>query len=114
MAVTTYNKLYSLLKENEVYVEYEKTGGILGIKMTLNRELIPESDGSLINYDTSISIGEWSLSGDSDGALDIKARSRIEAASMTYPAYIKAFSTNYGEWMNLEINSIKSFQAVAS
>lgn len=119
MAVTTYNELYSLMKENEVYIRYNKTSssegedlGQMGLRMTLVRDKIKESDDSLRVYDVSTLIGEWALSGDSDGALDSRARSSINAATMTYPDYIKAYSTNYAEWLNIKISDIVSVQTI--
>ena len=119
MAVTTYNELYSLMKDNEVYIKYNKASssegedlGQMGLKMTLKRDLIAEGDSNLRNYDIATLTGEWALSGDSDGALDSRALTSINESTMTYPDFIKAYSTNYGMWINIKISDVVSAQAL--
>lgn len=119
MAVTTYTELYTLLKNNVVYIEYNKGAsdvgpslGILGLKMTLKRDLVPDSSDSLKNHSIALAIGEWDLSGDSDGALADLPRVSIQESETSYPQWIKAYSTNYGMWINVEISNIKSVEVL--
>lgn len=116
MAVTTYNELYSLLKDNEVLVEYNKGGdiGTINLKATLQRDLIPGSPEDLMNYDVSIAIGDWALSGDSDGTLDPSYWARINNADHTYPDWLKSYSTNYETWVNTDISKIKSVKVIGA
>lgn len=120
MAVITYNELYSLLKDNIVNIVYNKAPssegeniGQISLKMTLKRDLVSEGDNSLRNYDIATYVGEWSLSEDSDGALNHIARGAIEQATMTYPNFLKAYSINYGDWININISDIVSTTVVS-
>ena len=115
MAVITYNNLYGLARDNVILIEYDKNGETLNIQATLLSEHIPSSDENSRVRETSVNIGDWALSGDSDGALkfiDGTAFNAKDLSNTTHPDWIKLYSTNYQFWINFDISKIKSIVIV--
>jgi hypothetical protein len=117
MAVTTFEDFYNLTKNNIVYFQYQKGDIVLNIKGTLIRDLIPGSDSDLLKYESSTllsdyHLGQW-VGTDSAEFLII---SQIENSNSVYtiPEWLKIYSINYENWINIEISKIKSLQVVDS
>jgi hypothetical protein len=114
MAGTTYNELYTSLKDNEVLINYNKGGdlGVLGIRSTLKSDLVPVSD-SLV-YEHVIWTGEKELGNTFIGSDSDQQRYTnfftLNTPEFTAPDWIKVYSTNYNAWINIEIAKIESVQ----
>lgn len=116
MAATTFEDFYNLVKNNVVYFQYRKEDlGILNIKGTLQRELIPDGDDHILRYDASILYSDFHLGiwegTDSDASI---ITDRINETQYTVPQWLKVYSTNYGSWINVKINNILSLEVVSS
>lgn len=131
MAVTTYNELYTLAKDNEINVVYNKSeiAGVLNVRGTLQKEFIPDSTQDLKTYDIAIVLGEWQLSGGDPADLIVEAdnspldppmpvsnktlaKRAMDESNNNPPDWIKIYSTNYNNWINLRINDISSISVI--
>jgi hypothetical protein len=115
MAVTTFENFYTLVKNNIVYFQYQKSDTILNIKCTLVRDHIPGSDENLIRYDKSILYSDLYLNnwiGSDSDKLDIFRK--MDQTEFTIPEWLKIYSTNYEMWVNIEIAKILSLEVVDS
>lgn len=116
MAVTTFEDFYNLAKNNIVYFQYERESlGILSIKGTLKKDLIPDGDDHLKRYDSALLFSDFHLGlwegTDSDRSIMI---GKINEAQFTIPNWLKIYSTNYERWINIEIDKILSLEVVDS
>ena len=117
MAVTTFENFYTLVRNNVVYLQYQKGDVELNIKGTLIRDLIPGSDADLQRYDVAIKLsdyhlGQW-IGSDSDESNILHYIEKSNSVSKI-PEWLKIYSTNYNMWINIEIAKINSLQVVDS
>jgi hypothetical protein len=117
MAVTTFEDFYTLVRNNVVYFQYQKGDIELNIKGTLIRDLIPGSDDDLQRYDAAIKLsdyhlGQW-VGSDSDKSNILHYIEKSNSVSKI-PEWLKIYSINYENWVNIEISKIKSLQVVDS
>jgi len=113
MAVTTFENFYTLVKNNIVYFQYQKGDIVFNIKGTLVRDLIPGSDNDLQRYDQAIKLSDLFLGSDSDKNMLVGILEKTET-KLSIPTWLKIYSTNYENWINIEIGKILSLQVVDS
>lgn len=116
MASFTYTEIYNLLRNNELVIEYNHNDELsnLNIRGSLMEAYCPQNDEDDVKtLHTSIKYAEWKFSGDSDGALDKLTHKAMQSGSPNIPPnWIKFWSSNYKNWINIKISNIKSVSII--